>query len=167
MSDEKYFPWDSGLPTKPEVDALLKAFPPKDIASGFAVTDEQVRKVVGERCTLIRYRTVCDRWRRLLKRDHRVILYRKKLGGFFCPQTNEVQATTEAAQTHAIRTLRKQATDVALAKPTNEIENSVQQHQLRLLHARAHDLKKDRMNRLPPTVVTEQPKIEPPKAQKR
>lgn len=164
----EHLPWELGLPTKPDVDALLKAFPPETIKPGeWLVSDTEVAEVLGKNCVGNRYRTVYEAWVGRLNRDYRVIVYRKKGEGFYCPKTADVQANTESKQTHAIRTLRRQAGHVAIAKPTTELETTIQEHQLRLLHAGVRSLKKDRMNLIPNTAAEQPPQIAPPKRAKK
>ena len=168
MSDDqqKHMPWNEGMPTKPDVDALLKAFPPDTILPGkWRVTDEEVRAVIG-RNDGIRYKTVTNAWRKRLKRDHRVILFRQDTVGFFCPTPEEVFARTHPTYEHVGRSIGKQMGDVATVKPENEAQRVTQEHQGRLLYATRRGLKKDRMNVLPSTVATEQPQISPPAARK-
>lgn len=164
MTDEsKHLPWNEGLATKPDVDALMKAFPPEKIEAGvFRVTDEEVRAVIG-RATGSRYRTVYAAWIKRLKRDHRVLLYREQMKGFFCPTPEQVFSMTHPTYEHVGRSINKQLTSVGIVKPENDQQRTVQEHQGRLLHATKRELRKDRMNLLPDTSIDQAPRIEPPK----
>lgn len=158
----QHLPWLDGLSTKPEVDELLKHYPPETIEPGkFEVSDAELMAIIKP-SSPTRYRTVCDAWIRRLKRDHRVILYRVKTTGFYCPPAAHVFARTHGAIRHAGRSIGSQLRHVAIAKPENEQEKITQDHQGRLLHAQKRDLRKARMNILPPTASPEQPKIGPP-----
>lgn len=163
-ADVKHFQWDDGLPTKPHVDALLKAFPPDEIKPGkWRATDEQIMEHVG-RADAIRYRTIYSVWRNRLRNDHGVIIYRDKTVGFFCPTPEEVFAMTHPCVESAGRKIGKQLRHVAVVKPENELQRTVQEHQGRLLSTTKRELKKARMNVLPPSAAAERPKIEPPKS---
>jgi hypothetical protein len=161
--DDKHFPWNDGLPTKPDVDSLLKTFPPETIIPGqWRVTDAEVKAAIGK-SDGNRYRTVCSAWRKRLERDHRVIVYRQDTIGFFCPTPEEVFAQTHPAYEHAGRTFGKQMRHVASVKPENEQQRITQEHQGRLLYNSKRALKKDRMNVLPATEAPVTPRISPPK----
>lgn len=165
MSDDvKHLPWNVGLPTKPEVDALLRAFPPDTIKPGeWRVTDEEVKAQIG-RADGGRYRTVYSAWIRRLQRDHAVNVYREKEVGFYCPTPEQVFAKTHPTLEYAGRKIGRQLRGVSIVRPQNELQRTVQEHQGRLLHATKRELKKARMNVLPQTAASDRPKIEPPKA---
>ena len=159
----QHLPWNEGLPTKPDVDALLRAFPPETLKPGeWHATDDEIKAHIG-RPDGNRYRTIYSAWIRRLGRDHAVIVYREKESGFYCPTPEQVFANTHPALESAGRRIGKQLRGVAIVKPENELQRGVQEHQGRLLHASKRDLKKARMNVLPSTVAPEQPRIEPPK----
>ena len=156
------FPWDEGQPTKPEVDALLKQWPPETIKPGeWRATDDEMREIIRPRDTW-RYRTVYARWINRLLRDHGVVIYRQKETGFFCPTADQIFARTHPTLVHAGQAIGKQIRAVARAQPRNEIESGVQDHQGRLLAVQKRELKKSRMNLLPPTAAEPIPKIAAP-----
>lgn len=165
MSDEPikqtYMPWEEGISTKPSVDALLREFPPETITPGWEVSDEVVHEIVNAP-TESHHKSVIRAWRNRLLRDHGVIIYRLKVTGFRCPYTKEVQSETHSVLKKTGRAIGKQLTHVARAKPTNELEKSVQDHQGRLLHAQKRELRKARMNTLPSGQPTPMPRISPP-----
>lgn len=160
--DMQHLPWNEGMPTKPDVDALLKAFPPEQILPGqWRVTDEQMKSAIGK-CDGNRYRTVTVAWRKRLERDHRVIVYRQETEGFYCPTPDQVLSETHPKYEHAGRVFGKQMRHVAIIKPENEQQRTAQEHQGRLLYATKRAIKKDRMNVLPPTEAAQAPRITPP-----
>ena len=161
MTEQTYHPWNDGLPTRPEVDALLKQWPPETIQPGWEVTDAQVREVVGE-CGAIRYRTIYAAWTRRLRRDHNVIVDRVKERGFRCLTPDEVYGKTHGTLRHAGRAIRNQLKDVSRTKPENELQKTTQEHQGRLLYAQHRELKKARTNALPFVKPAESPRIAPP-----
>lgn len=162
MSDDSYKPWNEGLPTKPEVDALLKAFPPETIKPGeWRKSDDEIKAHIG-RCDGHRYGTVYRAWRGRLARDHGVTVWREKEIGFYCPTPEQVFAETHPTLESAGRKVGRQLRHVSLVKPQNDLERGVQEHQGRLLHATKRDLRKARLNVLPSTAAPELPKIAPP-----
>jgi hypothetical protein len=162
MTETKHFPWDEGIPTKPDVDALLKQWPPETIKAGeWKITDEQAKPLIGNP-NRIRYRTVYAAWIARLKADHSIVLYRSKQLGFYCPTPEEIFSRTHPTLQSAGRKIGAQLKNVGLAKPETEIGKQTQDHHGRLLHAQKRELKKARMNLLPPTSVAETPRISPP-----
>lgn len=166
MSDEKqYFPWQEGQPTKPDVDALMKAFPPDSIKPGdWSASDQQIHAVIGN-VNAIRYRTVYATWISRLSRDYQIVLYRAKTTGFYCPTAAEIYSRTHPTLEGVGRKIGKQLRSVSQSKPTSEVERITQDHHGKLLYVQKRELKKARMNLLPKTAVTEIPKIEPPKTE--
>lgn len=57
MADNVY---KGGIPTKPDVDKLIKEFPPK---AGLVVSYDEVAGCIGVEPTSNRFKTVTDRWR--------------------------------------------------------------------------------------------------------
>ena len=165
-NSKSYFPWDEGIPTKPDVDALLKQWPPEQIKPGaWSVTDEEVRALIPS-ANSIRYRTVYTAWISRLARDHLVIVYRAKVTGFYCPTATEVYSRTHPTLEGAGRKIGKQLRGVSLSQPTNTIEETTKDHQGKLLYTLKREAKKARMNVLPSTASGEMPKIEPPQKAK-
>jgi hypothetical protein len=164
MSDQQqHMPWREGLPTKPDVDALLAAFPPDTIKPGeWRKTDAEISAVIPS-AEGVRLKTITNTWRKRLMRDYNVNMFRQESVGFFCPTPDEVFAKTHPTYEHVGRSIGKQMRHVAIVKPENEGQRVTQEHQGRLLYATKRVLRKDRMNVLPSTATAEQPKIEPPK----
>lgn len=163
MSDEeKYLPWQEGMPTRPDVDALLAVFPPETLIPGARITDEKILAVVGK-CDGTRYRTVYSAWVRRLEADHRIVLKREKSVGFFVPTVAEVLADTHPTLEHIGRAARKQIKKLAVIKPADGIESDTRDHHGRLLGAMRREAKKARMNILPPSAAPTIPQIKPPK----
>lgn len=169
MTDDVFRPFE-GMPTRPDVDALLKAFPPETIKSGeWSVTDEQMFSVLGASTAADyeRYIRISLVWRRRLERDHRVVVYRQNDAGFYAPTPDQIFGRTESSQTHALRTIRKQKRGVALAKPTDARGAEIQLHRLRLLDNSSRALRQDREAlQLPATTAAQPPQIVPPTAQR-
>jgi hypothetical protein len=169
MSDDndggEYLGWRDGLPTKPDVDALLKQWPPDTIKPGeWTATDEQLVELLGSNVERRsnRYRTITEAWRRRLLRDHQVVVYRNKERGFYCPTAAQIYAQTHPAFTMCSHKLHKQLKHVSVSKPESELEKITQEHQGKLLYTSRRELRKTRMNLLPDTATKNQPKLSPP-----
>ena len=162
MTDEqKHYPWNEGSPTKPDVDALMKAFPVETLTVGRRITDEEVRAATGIG-TGIRYRTVYAAWVRRLQKDHAINLFRENTIGFFVPTADEVTARTHPALQHMGRTAKKQIRNLAAARVENDQQRVTVDHQGRLLNNIARETKKARMNVLAPSPIQEPVKLTPP-----
>lgn len=162
-TEQQYYPWNEGQPTKPDVDALMKAFPPESLAIGRRIADSEILAVLGTN-DAARYRTVYSAWIRRLQRDHGINLFREKEEGFFVPSAAEVCARTYPALQHIGRTAKKQMRNLGAAKPETDDERRVIDHQGRLLHQISRESKKARINVLPPSGIAPAPQITPPKA---
>ncbi|MBK8916341.1 MAG: hypothetical protein IPM64_17390 [Phycisphaerales bacterium] len=160
----KHLPWAEGLPTRPDVDALLATFPPDTLKIGDRITDEQVFAVIGK-CDRTRFRTVYSAWIRRLEADHRIVVKREKSVGFFVPTVAEVLGDTHPTLEHIGRSARKQIRKLAVIKPAEGIEADTRDHHGRLLGAMRREAKKARMNILPPSASPVAPQIKPPKKQ--
>jgi hypothetical protein len=149
MNGKSFFPWGEGRPTKPEVDALLAAYPPEGMKTGWHATDDELINVIGP-CEPVRYHTVCMAWIRRLECDYSVILYRAKQHGYFVPTADEVFARTHPALQHIGRTARKQKRHVATIPAETQTDKVVQNHQGQLLTNIERETRKARQNLLPP-----------------
>lgn len=161
--NQQHLPWNEGLPTKPEVDALLRAFPPESILPGKWRVEDSAIKAIVNATSRIRYRTVYTAWIRRLERDHGVIVWRDKERGFMCPTPDQVYARTHPTLAHAGRAIGKQLRQVSRSKPETETQKVTQEHQGKLLYIQKRELKKARMNTLPSSQPQSQPQIPPPK----
>jgi hypothetical protein len=158
---QKYYPWSEGLPTKPDVDALMQAFPPDSLVVGMRITDEQVRQVIGD-VRGVRYRTVYSVWVKRLHRDHGINLFREETVGFFVPTCGETTARFAPAVRHMGRTGKKQMRYLSATKPENELQRSTIDHQVRLLSNLVRETKKAGMNVLPSTSAPTPVQVQPP-----
>lgn len=164
MTDDRspqHLPWADGMPTRPDVDALLAAFPPATLLPGVKLTDDQLLLVIGK-CTRTRFRTVYAAWIRRLQADHRIVMKREREAGFFVPTAAQVLSDTHPTLQHIGRSAKKQIQRLAVIKPENRIEADTRDHHGRLLGVIRREAKKARANLIPDTTVTAAPQITPP-----
>lgn len=164
MSDSPtgtHLPWADGMPTRPDVDALVAAFPPATLTPGVRILDAKVLAVIGN-CTTNRFRTVYSAWMRRLAADHRVVLKRWRESGFFVPTPAEVLADTQPTLRHIGRCAGSQMRKLAIIKPADGVEADTRDHHGRLLSVIKRESKKARTNILPPSVAPTSPQITPP-----
>lgn len=160
--DQKLYPWQEGQSTKPEIDALITAYPPESIKPGeWFVTDETLKQIIKP-MDATRYKTVCKAWRNRLIRDHSVDIERERTKGYYCPTPAQIYAITHPTLEYAGRKIGKQIRRVSASKPTTAIEAATRDHHGKLLYVQKRELKKARMNLLPSTAAPETPKITGP-----
>lgn len=163
MSDrekEKTYYWRDGMPTKPDVDALLKAWPEPDVGDLFDY--ETVAKIIGCDLGSVRFRTVTDAWRRRLY-ENGLVVECEPGKAFYVANADQITAGTYGALNSAARKLRKQRKKLVVAKIETDEQRSTAIHQGRLLAETERSLKKAKMNALPSTKSCEQQRIDPPK----
>ena len=153
MNEAIHLPWIDGLSTKPDVDALIKAFPPETIKPGqWRATDHDVMQHIGE-CGGNRFRTVYTAWRRRLEIEHRVIIWREKKVGFFCPRCDQLHESTPPHLQRLARANGRHARRIAISVPTSDAERVTKETQCSLLHAISTELRARRQMLLPDTAI--------------
>lgn len=163
MTEQKLYPWTEGQSTQPEIDALMRAYPPESIVPGvFSVTDSDVSEIIGNQLDSARYNRIHLRWRKRLKKEHGKVVWRVDTIGFRAPTAAEVYSATHPRLASAGRIVSDQLLEVSVSPPTNQIEGATQEHLNKLLYVQRRELKKARMNLLPPTAAPLTPTIKPP-----
>lgn len=154
----EHLPWQDGLPTRPEVDALLNAFPPAQLRVGTEISDAQIRAVMGT-ADSVRFRTVTNVWRRRLLSDHGIALFRAKSTGFFVPSPDQITARTHPTLRHVTHTVTSQIKNLSSVKADTQTQRDTVDHHGRLLGHIKLEAKKARMNVLPPAASQPMPRI--------
>ena len=157
---QKLYPWDEGLPTKPDVDLLLKTWPDPKVGDRFEY--EAVEALLRQPRSTPRFRTVTNRWRaRLLERGLTVECETGK--AFYIASAGQISAATHAVLKGIGRKSRRHRVKLSVAKPVDDAERGVIEHQARLMIGIERDAKKARMNLLPGTAAPQMPTLAPPK----
>lgn len=157
----KHLYWQDGLSTRPDVDLLLSAYP--DLKEGDQITYIEIEALVLAKPTSQRFWTVTSRWRRrLLERGIVVDCVAKE--AFYVLNAAQIVAATHGTFTTIGRKAKRQRHRLSVARPVDELQRAMIEHQGRLLHEVERDTKKKRMNLLPSTATAEQARIEPPKS---
>ena len=163
MTEEKktYFPWQDGLPTKPDVDLLLSAYPNLQIGDNISYAD--IEEILSVEWRTARFKTVTTQWR---KRLHEIGLVVECSPGafFYIASCGQISAATHGTLKTISRRARKQRSKLATVKPEDAIQAATIEHQGRLMQGIERESKKARLNLLPSTKTPELPKIKPPKA---
>jgi hypothetical protein len=162
MSDEKQvlYPWQEGLPTKPDVDLLLKSWPDPKIGERFVY--ESVEALIGQTRDCSRFKTVTNKWRDRLR--ERGLVVECDVGkAFYVATTQQISAATYDVLRGVGRKAHKHRVKLSVSKPANDTERTLIEHQARLMNGIERDSKKARMNLLPPTAAPILPQVSPPK----
>lgn len=157
---DKTFPWRDGLPTKPDVDALLKAWPEPNVGDRFEYDD--VAEIIGSQPGSARFKTVTDAWRKRLF-EKGIVIECEPSHAFYAANADQITAGTYGAINTAARKLRKQRKKLTVAKIETEEQRNTAMHQGRLLFETERHLKEAKKNALPSTKAADRPQITPPK----
>jgi len=162
MSDDtqKLYPWSEGLPTKPDVDLLLKTWPEPKVGDRFPY--EAIEALLRQERDTARFKTITNKWRDRL-REIGFTIECEPGKAFYVATSGQVSAATYGVLRSVGRKARKHRIKLAIAKPVDDAERSVIEHQARLMGSVERDAKKARMNLLPPTAAPAMPQIAPPK----
>lgn len=161
--DQKLYPWSDGLPTKPDVDLLLKTWPDPKVGDRFEY--EAVEALLRQNRASARFKTITNKWRDRLREQGFTV---ECEGGkaFYVATSGQVSAATYGVLRSVGRKARKHRIKLSIAKPVDDTERSVIEHQARLMHVVEKDSKKARMNLLPRTSAQSIPQIASPEKKK-
>jgi hypothetical protein len=163
--DQQHLPWNEGLPTRPDVDLLIRTWPEPKIGDVFAY--ESIGKLLRVDPLSNRFRTVTNAWRDRLRKDMHLNVFTRDAHEFFVATPEETAARTWGVFQHVANVGRGHGKRLQAANVyASEATRPVLEHQMRLAGALVREAKKARMNALPSTEVKEPPKISPPKKPK-
>lgn len=157
--DQKLYPWNEGLPTKPDVDLLLKTWPDPKVGDRFDY--ESVVALLHIEQADTRFRTITAQWRkRLLERG--VVIECEAGRAFYVASIDEVLSRTYGTLRWVGRKLRKHRRKLSVQTPVSDAQRDRLEHDGRIVNALERETKKARMNPLPSTKAPEMPQIAPP-----
>ena len=157
----QHLPFNEGLPTKPDVDLLVKTWPDPKLGDRFPY--EVIEEILGVEHTSTRFRTVCNNWRSRMLDEKGAVIECENGEAFYCATADQVSARTYNVLRGFGRKARRHRKKLAIVKTETTEQRAIAEHQARLMLAVEKDAKKHRMNLLPSTEVKSQPKIAPPK----
>lgn len=147
---KEFYGWKNGLPTKPDVDLLMKTY--TDLSEGDRIPYEDIEKVIDvDRATRgDRFKTVTDSWRKRMLEKGLVIECQKDVG-FYVAAADDVISNTYGTFSFVIRKSKKQRRKLLTVRKHTEEQSAIIAHQGRLLYETESSAKKSRMNILPST----------------
>ena len=161
-TSDKFLQWDEGLPTKPDVDLLLRTWPEPKVGDRYEY--ESVAALLRIDITSARFKTVTNVWRRRLLESGFVVECEPKKA-FFVAHADEITARTYSTIDGIRRKAKKHRSKLAVAKIENETQRTTVEHQALLMLAIEKDARKHKANILPTTKPSDMPQISPPKAE--
>lgn len=145
-------PGEDGIPTGPEVTALLAAFP--ELLPGTCVTYESIEAVIQTAYGTRRFETVMRAWRRALL-DLGTVTKCIPSEGIRIPYPEDVACETPEIIDKATRTLRRHGKDLSVLKPTNDQVSAQIQHSRLEVAGGIKDLGARRKSALLPAPATQ------------
>ncbi len=161
MTDEqRHYPWDEGLPTKPDVDLLLRTWPTPEVGNRYEY--DTVERLLGVKFRSPRFKTITTQWRKRLL-ESGIVVECETAKAFYVASTREISAATYGTLKSIGRKARKHRIKLSTTKPVDETERGIVEHQGRLMLNVERDARKSRMSLVPPTAAANVPQIGPPK----
>lgn len=163
-NNQKTYSFAEGMPTKPDVDAILKKYP--NMAPGWRIGREEMPAVVGQTYAAARWRSIFASLQSQLKREKgMVLMYDRSTKQYFIARASDAIAKTSGVLKSVGRKLgQHRKTLYATASTATETERPILEHQSRLTHVLEREAKKQNMNLIPTDPVGNQIQIQPPKA---
>jgi hypothetical protein len=162
MSEQKHLPWNEGLPTAPDVNAIREKWP--ELKVGDRVLYSDISALLKIEIGSHRFRSVTTAWRKREEQEGRVIQCEKKTA-FYVASADQTSSMTHGVLQSIGRKAKKHRKHLSIQKADDPQLQSTMDHQGRLMHAVERETKKARMNLLPsPAPVAEHPQIAPPSA---
>lgn len=156
----QHLPFNEGLPTRPDVDLLIKTWP--DMKVGDRIEYESVEKLIGAKRAAARFRTVTVAWRRRMLADHGTVIECAPGDAFFVASAEQISSATYTTLSSIGRKAKRHRRKLATVKPETAEQKATVEHQGRLMLAVEKDVKKHRMNILPNTATQAQPQLTAP-----
>lgn len=166
MNKDDYYPFSEGMPTGPDVEMIMKAYP--DAKPGSKIPREALYELLGldgsTQRGYNRLRSVMSAFEHRMKRDKGFVVdFDADAKAYRVCTPSEVMANTPRVIEKIKRRARRQRLNLAsVAAHATDSERPVVEHQARVLHVMEREAKKSNMNLLPPTAAAPAPQIAPP-----
>lgn len=158
-AEDKVYSWETGMPTKPDVEALIKYWP--DPIVGDVMTYDDVSVLIGCGWKTARFKSVTQVWRQRMQ-EKGVILECRPGEAFYVASADQISANTYGVLASIGRKARVQRKKLSVVATETEQQREIARHQGQLLQAIEQDTKRKRMNILPSTKPAEAPRLGPP-----
>jgi hypothetical protein len=156
MAEEKYYSWQTGLPTGPDVTMIRRRWP--DLKAGDRIEYCEIADLIRIEVGSSRWKTVTQAWRRRELDDGRVIKS-EPCKAFVVANAEAIIDHTYSTLKHISRSARRQLVHLMTVRDTDSQTRVVVDHHARLMHAVEQDAKAKRQLALPSTEVKTMPKI--------
>lgn len=161
--NQTHYPWNEGMPTKPDVDLLMKTWPEIKVGDEFEYS--AIESLIGtdrgaSKSSENRFKTVTKAWRRRLE-EKGVVLECADGERFYAASSEQVSAGTCGDLQSIGRKARRRRKKLCAVAVESDEQRGIVMHQSRLLLEIERGAKKSRMNLLPSTKSDETPRISP------
>lgn len=160
MSDEqKLYPWKTGLPTKPDVDLIMKRWP--DLKPGDRISYEEIEDCIGlsKNKNPTRFTTITESWKKRMEKEKDTPIFCERNVGFFAAKAKDGLSKTPGILISVGKKVHGHRKILAMLAPETDQDRSEIEHQGRLLHEAERSLRKTKMNILPNTKTEQIPQI--------
>lgn len=157
---QHHYPWNEGMPTKPDVDTLLRAWPDPQVGDLFLYSEIEQVLGVSRASNAGRFKTITNAWRKRLLEKGAVVECQNS-ESFYVASADQVASGTHGTLKSIGRKARKHRRKLCTVKTETNEQRNILAHQGRLLHEVERHSKKSRVNLLPSTAVRESPRITP------
>jgi hypothetical protein len=165
---ENYLAFSDGLPTKPDVDLLLKKWPQPKVGDTFGYDEIAAELGIAPRSR--RFWTVVRRWRERCRDELSAPIHvDSESQFFFVPNIDQSNARTYVVIRSVQRKARRQRSELRTfigKQELNDMQRSMLEHNMTRMAIIEREAKKQKMNALPATAVQEPPKLSPPRQRK-
>ncbi|MCP4342930.1 MAG: hypothetical protein GY799_29615 [Desulfobulbaceae bacterium] len=159
-SNQKYYALNEGMPTKPDVDLLLKTWPDPQIGDKFEYLSVEDLIGVNRQSNSNRFRSITNSWRkRLLEKG--VVVECVANEYFYVASADQVSSATYGTLQSIGKKARKHRRKLSVIKTDTDEQRNIITHQGRLLHEVERQAKNSRTNILPDTANKEMPRAIP------
>lgn len=148
---EQHLPFNEGLPTRPDVDLLLKTWPEPKVGDRFPY--EVIEQLLNLDRRDNRFRTVTTNWRKRMHESMGVVVEAEAGNAFYVASADQITARTHSVLRFVGHKARRHRRKLASAKVENDQQRATVEHQARIMLAVEKDAKKSRMNLLPPSTA--------------
>jgi len=152
--EQKVFQWDTGMPTKPDVDVLLKYW--DQLKVGDIIPYDEVGVLIGCTWRTERFKTVTTTWRaRLMEKG--IVIECRPGKAFYVASPDDISAKTYDELLHIGRKAGRHRKKLATVVIENEVQRITLMHQGNLMRNLEREAKKARTNVLPSPTQGHQP----------
>lgn len=125
------YTWETGMPTKPDVDLLLKKWPDVKIGDEFLYTE--IAESIGTTVRSSRFDSVVKVWKKRI-REKGIVIHTRKNISYFAASAAQVCSATYGVIERSTRAYRRQRMNLSAVAAETDEERSIKNHHGLLMH---------------------------------